>query len=114
MNLRTIIKKVLKESLTETEPLWYRVPNRIVDELGIELYFPDDEVYVVEIHFDTRNVLIGLYTHDDVTNELMPYQDSHLIPGNFKEYYQVPLDELPHSLKVLIFRRLDPEYHKYL
>jgi hypothetical protein len=114
MSLRTIIKKVLKEEVTETDPLWYKVPNRIIDELGIELYFPDDEAYVVEIHFDTRNVLIGLYTHDDMTNEIMPYSDSHLIPGNFEEYYQIPLDELPLKFKTFIFRRLDPKYHKYL
>ena len=113
MNLNRIIKKVLKEEITETEFLGYKVPNRIIDELGIELYFPDDEAYVEEIHFDTKKVLIGLYTYDNMTNELIPYSNSHLIPSNFKEYYGVPFDELPSSLKSLIFRRLDPNYFKY-
>jgi hypothetical protein len=84
-NLKKIVRRVLRESLTESEPLWYRLPNNILNELGIELYNPDDEAYVVEIHFDTKNVLIQLYT--DEFNELVPYWNSNQIPGNIKDNF---------------------------
>ena len=110
--LKKIVRGVLRESLTESEPLWYRLPNNILNELGIELYNPDDEAYVVEIHFDTKNVLIQLYT--DEFNELVPYWNSNQIPGNIKDNFDIPLSEIPRSLKSIIFRRLNPSYHKYL
>jgi len=110
--LKKIIRGVLRESLTESVSLLYRLPNNILNELGIELYNPDDEAYVVEIHFDTKNVLIQLYT--DEFNELVPYWNSNQIPGNIKDTFTIPLSEIPKSLKSLIFRRLNSKYHKYL
>jgi hypothetical protein len=110
--LRKIVRGVLMESLTETEPLWLKVPDGVVNELGIELYNGSDEAYVVEIHFDTKNVLIQLYTVE--FNELVPYWDSNQIPGNIKDNFDIPLSEIPRSLKSIIFRRLNPSYHKYL
>ena len=100
------------ESLTESEPLWYRLPDNILNELGIELYNPDDEAYVVEIHFDTKNILIQLYTEE--FNELVPYWDSEQVPHNVKGEFTIPLSEIPRSLKSIIARRLDPNYYKYL
>ena len=111
-NLKKIVRRVLRESLTESEPLWYRLPNNLINELGIELYNPDDEAYVVEIHFDTKNVLIQLYTGE--FNDLVPYWDSNQIPGGIKDTFTIPLSEIPRSLKSIIFRRLNPSYHKYL
>ena len=110
--LKKIIRGVLRESLTESEPLWYRLPNNILNELGIELYNPDDEAYVVEIHFDTKNVLIQLYTGE--FNDLVPYWDSNQIPGGIKDTFTIPLSEIPRSLKSIIARRLNPRYYKYL
>jgi len=110
--LKKIIRGVLRESLTDTN-VWYRLPNNLINELGIELYNPDDEAYVVEIHFDTKNVLIQLYTVE--FDELVPYWNSEQnIPGNIKDNFDIPLSEIPKSLKSLIFRRLNPSYHKYL
>ena len=99
------------ESLSDITVL-YRLPNNILNELGIELYRPNDVAYVVEIHFDTRNVLIQLYT--EVYDELEPYWNVREIHGNVKGEFTVPLSEMPRSLKSLIFRRLNPSYHKYL
>ena len=110
-NLKKIVRGVLMESLSDTN-VWYRLPDNILNELGIELYNPDDEAYVVEIHFDTRNVLIQLYT--EVYDELEPYWDVREIPGNVKDTFTIPLSEIPRSLKSLIFRRLNSSYLNHL
>ena len=109
--LKKIVRGVLRESLSDTN-VWYRLPDNILNELGIELYNPDDEAYVVEIHFDTKNILIQLYA--EVYDELVPYWDSEQVPRNVKDTFTIPFSEIPRSLKSLIFRRLDPSYHKYL
>ena len=110
-NLKKIVRGVLMESLSDTN-VWYRLPDNILNELGIELYNPDDEAYVVEIHFDTKNILIQLYA--EVYDELVPYWNVRDIPSNVKGEFTIPLSEMPRSLKSLIFRRLNPSYHKYL
>ena len=111
-NLKKIVRRVLMESLTESEPLWYRLPDNILNELGIKLYNPNDEAYVVEIHFDTKNIFIQLYTEE--FNELVPYWDSEQVPRNVKDTFTIPFSEIPRSLKSIIARRLDPKYYKYL
>jgi hypothetical protein len=111
--LRQIVRGVLMESLTETEPLWFKVPDDVVNELGIELYNRSDEAYVVEIHFDTKEILIQLYTYE-FQNGLVTYGDSTEIPNDVEEYYHIPFGEIPKSLKGFILRRLDHRYHKYL
>ena len=111
-NLKKIVRRVLMESLTESEPLWYRLPDNILNELGIELYNPDDEAYVVEIHFDTKNILIQLYA--EVYDELVPYWNVRDIPSNVKDTFTIPLSEIPRSLKSLIFRRLNSSYLNHL
>jgi len=110
-NLKKIVRRVLMESLTDTD-VWYRVPDNILNELGIELYNPDDEAYVVEIHFDTKNIIIQLHTEE--FNELVPYWDSEQVPQYVMDQFTIPLSEIPRSLKSIIARRLDPIYYKYL
>jgi hypothetical protein len=109
--LKKIVRGVLRESLSDTN-VWYRLPDNILNELGIELYNPDDEAYVVEIHFDTKNILIQLYA--EVYDELVPYWDVRDIPGNVKDTFTIPLSEIPRSLKSLIFRRLNSSYLNHL
>ena len=111
MNLKEQIKKVLVEHTFYTD-VWYRVPNDVLNELGIELYNPDDEGYVVEIHFDTKNILIQLYTEE--FNELVPYWNVREIPGGIKDTFTIPFSEIPRQLKSLIFRRLDPTYNQFI
>ena len=110
-NLKKIVRRVLRESLSDTN-VWYRLPDNILNELGIELYNPDDEAYVIEIHFDTKNIFIQLYTEE--FNELVPYWDSEQVPRNVKDTFTIPISEIPRSLKSIIARRLDPKYYKYL
>ena len=110
-NLKKIVRGVLMESLSDTN-VWYRLPDNILNELGIELYNPDDEAYVIEIHFDTKNILIQLYTEE--YDELVPYWNVRDIPGNVKDTFTIPLSEIPRSLKSLIFRRLNPSYLNHL
>ena len=109
--LKKIVRGVLRESLSDTN-VWYRLPDNILNELGIELYNPDDEAYVVEIHFDTKNILIQLYA--EVYDELVPYWNVRDIPGNVKDTFTIPLSEIPRSLKSLIFRRLNSSYLNHL
>ena len=109
--LKKIVRGVLRESLSDTN-VWYRLPDNILNELGIELYNPDDEAYVIEIHFDTKNILIQLYA--EVYDELVPYWDVRDIPGNVKDTFTIPLSEIPRSLKSLIFRRLNSSYLNHL
>ena len=110
MKLIKVLTKIINEARTETDPLWFRVPSKAVDEMGIKLYFDSDDAYVVEVQFDTQMVVIQLFTKDPETNETIPYSDSRLIPGNFKEYYLIPLNKIPRSLKAYILRRLDTDY----
>ena len=53
--LINIIKRVLKEEVTETDPLYWELPKKLVKELedrvpgGLELYRDNDIVYLQEI-----------------------------------------------------------------
>jgi hypothetical protein len=109
--MEKIIRRILRE-ITETEYLYWRLPKKLIDELGIELYDEDDVVYLNEIHFDTREILVELYTH--INGELEWYDGITDVPSTFEGVYSFPLDELPKSVKKFIGRRLDPKYMKYL
>jgi hypothetical protein len=109
--MEKIIKRILRE-ITETEYLYWRLPKKLIDELGIELYNEDDVAYLNEIHFDTREILVELYTH--VNGELEWYDGITDVPPTFEGVYSFPLDELPKSVKDFIGRRLDPKYMKYI
>ena len=105
------IKRILRE-ITETHYLYWRLPRKLINELGIELYDENDVAYLNEIHFDTRNILVELYTH--VNGELEWYDGITNVPSTFEGVYTFPLDELPRSVKDFISRRLDPKYMKYI
>ena len=62
MKLIKVLTKIINEARTETDPLWFRVPSKAVDEMGIKLYFDSDDAYVVEVQFDTQMVVIQLFT----------------------------------------------------
>jgi len=61
--MKSLIRKILKEEHrpTETQSLFWRLPKKIVDELGFKLFNENDVVYITEIHFDTQNVLFELF-----------------------------------------------------
>jgi hypothetical protein len=112
-NLKNIIKQVLKEEVTETSGLFWELPKKFVDELGIKLYKENDPVFLVEIHFDTRNVVFEVDTIDQF-GEVLPYDDAHEVPGFYSGWYKKDIDSLSQEFKNFIFRRLDPKWLKYL
>jgi hypothetical protein len=112
-NLKNIIKRVLNEETTETSPLYWELPEKLVDELGLRLYKENDVVFLVEIHFDTRNVVFELTTTNQF-GDLVPYDDSLEVPASYNGWYRRNLDDLSDEFKRFIFRRLDPKWFKYL
>jgi hypothetical protein len=108
--MEKIIRRILRE-ITETEYLYWRLPKKLIDELGIELYDEDDVAYLNEIHFDTREILVELYTH--INGELEWYDGITDVPSTFEGIYSFPLDELPKSVKDFIGRRYSLQYFIY-
>jgi hypothetical protein len=117
--LINIIKQVLKEEVTETDPLYWELPKKLVKELedrvpgGLELYGDNDIVYLQEIWFDTRKIIFALYTKDQFGIEIS-YDESFDVPGSYSGYYSVGFDGISKDFKNFIFRRLDPKWFKYL
>ena len=109
--MKNLIRRVLKE-MTETDYLYWSLPRKLVDQLGIELYNEGDVAYIVEIHFDTRNVVVELFT--DFDGEELSYMNHPTLPGYVKGFYNFPIDELPQNVKNFIIRRLDVGYIGYL
>ena len=117
--LINIIKQVLKEEVTETDPLYWELPKKLVKELedrvpgGLELYGDNDIVYLQEIWFDTRKIIFALYTKDQFGIEIS-YDESLDVPRSYSGYYSVGFDSISKDLKNFILRRLDHKYIKYL
>ena len=117
--LINIIKRVLKEEVTETDPLYWELPKKLVKELedrvpgGLELYRDNDIVYLQEIWFDTRKIIFALHTKDQFGIEIS-YDESLDVPGSYSGYYSVGFDSISKDLKIFILRRLDHKYIKYL
>jgi hypothetical protein len=118
-NLKNIIKRVLNEEVTETEPLYWKLPEKLVKELedrvpgGLKLYRDNDIVYLQEIWFDTRKIIFALHTKDQFGIEIS-YDESFDVPGSYSGYYSVGFDSISKDLKNFILRRLDHKYIKYL
>jgi len=109
--MKNIIRRVLNE-MTETRPLYWSLPRRFYDELGIRLYDPSDTAYILEVHFDTKDVNIEVGTR--ITGEYWPYVDSD-VPSSFRTYYTFHLPDASKDLKTFILRRLVMEgYSDYL
>jgi len=98
VNIRNIIKRILREEKTptETELLYWTLPYDLIKELGFEKY-GSDSIYVLEIHFNTKNVVFEVYYGDDME----------------PDYITIPIKELPKNVLVFILRRLG-DYLKYL
>jgi hypothetical protein len=113
--MKSQIRKILKEEFepTETEVLYWKLPKKMVDELGFELYNEDDVVYIEEIHFDTQNVLFSFNVKNEWGEETN-YDDTIHIPGSFEGYKPIPVDKLPESVLTFILRRLSSSYTKYI
>ena len=117
--LINIIKQVLKEEVTETNLLYWKLPKKLIKELedrvpgGLKLYRDNDIVYLQEIWFDTRKIIFALYTKDQFGIEIS-YDESLDVPRSYSGYYSVGFDSISKDLKNFILRRLDHKYIKYL
>ena len=117
--LINIIKRTLKEEVTETDLLYWELPKKLVKELedrvpgGLKLYRDNDIVYVEELWFDTRKILFALYTQDQFGVEIS-YDESFDVPKGYNGYYSVGFDSVSKDLKNFILRRLEHKYIKYL
>ena len=113
--MKSLIRKILKEEHepTATEYLHWKLPKKIVDELGFELFNENDVAYISEIHFETQNVLFELFSKYP-SGEEMHYGDDFNVPGNFSAHILIPIKELPRNALTFIGRRLDPRYLKYI
>ena len=113
--MKSLIRKILKEEYrpTETEPLYWTLPKKMVDELGFKLFNESDVVYITEIHFDTQNVLFELFSRYP-SGEETHYADDNNIPGNFSPHILISIKKLPRNVLTFIGRRLDPRYVKYI
>jgi hypothetical protein len=113
--MKSLIRKILKEEHkpTETEPLYWKLSKKMVDELGIKLFNENDVVYMTEIHFDTQNVLFELFSRYP-SGEEIHYADDFNVPGDFRANILIPIKKLPRNVLTFIGRRLDPRYVKYI
>jgi hypothetical protein len=117
--LINIIKRVLKEEVTETDLLYWKLPKKLIKELedrvlgGLKLYRDNDIVSLQEIWFDTRKIIFALHTKDQFGIEIS-YDESLDVPGSYSGYYSVGFDSISKDLKNFILRRLDHKYIKYL
>jgi hypothetical protein len=117
--LINIIKRALKEEVTETDLLYWELPKKLVKELedrvpgGLELYRDNDIVYLQEIWFDTRKILFALHIKDQFGIGVN-YDESFDVPKSYSGYYTVDFDSISKDLKNFILRRLEHKYIKYL
>lgn len=109
--MKRIIKRILKEEyeLTETEYMGNIIPYNLVNELGIKLYNEGDVASITEIQFDTKKVVVDLFTYDEY-GDMDYYQDSRLIPDGFKYIYDFNINELPINFIKFLLKLLNDKY----
>lgn len=112
MNIRNLIKKVLREA-TETDYLGWRVPEHLYDDLediGVERWDKNsDVIYVAEIQFDNKDVVFEI-----LTGEGEVYNNQTHIPVTYESYHKFKIAELPSKIKSFIIRRLDSSWIDYM
>jgi len=105
--------RIINESTVTEAFIYWKLPKKYVEELGIELYNKDDMAFAVEVHFDTRNIFIELCTRAD--GEVLTYEEAYnVIPSNFKGTYLVSIDSLSNDFKRSLLRRLKEQDLNYL
>lgn len=109
--MKRIIRRILKEEyeLTETEYMGDIIPYNLVNELGIKLHNEGDVASISEIQFDTKRIVIELFTYDEY-GEYVNYEDSRLIPDGFKYIYLFYINELPINFIKFLLKELNDRY----
>ena len=109
--MKRIIRRILKEEyeLTETEYMGNIIPYDLVNELGIKLYNEGDVASISEIQFDTKKVVVDLFTYDEY-GDYVSYEDSRLIPDGFRYIYVFNINDLPVSFIKFLLKELNDKY----
>jgi len=109
--MKRIIRRILKEEyeLTETEYMGNIIPYDLVNELGIKLYNEGDVASLTEIQFDTKKVVVDLFTYDEY-GDYVSYEDSRLIPDGFRYIYDFNINDLPISFIKFLLKELNDKY----
>jgi hypothetical protein len=109
--MKRTIKRILKEEyqLTETEYMGGIIPPHFLEELGIKLFNEDDVASLTEIQFDTKRVVIDLFTYDD-NGDYISYEDSWDIPDGFQYQYGFNINDLPVSFIKFLLKELNDKY----
>jgi hypothetical protein len=110
--MKGIIKRILNEEyqLTETEYMGDIIPSYFLEELGIKLFNEDDVASFTEIQFDTKRVVINLFTYSKKFREYTGYEDSNDIPREFKYIYVFNINDLPINFIKYIIKVLNDKY----
>jgi len=109
--MKRIIRRILKEEyeLTEKEYMGNIIPYDLVNELGIKLYNEGDVASLTEIQFDTKKVVVDLFTYDEY-GDYVSYEDSRLIPDGFRYIYDFNINDLPLSFIKFLLKELNDKY----
>ena len=85
------------------------IPYDLVNELGIKLYNEGDVASLTEIQFDTKKVVVDLFTYDEY-GDYVSYEDSRLIPDGFRYIYDFNINDLPISFIKFLLKELNDKY----
>jgi len=107
--MKRTIKRILKEELTETEYMGGIIPPHFLEELGIKLFNEDDVASLTEIQFDTKRIVIDLFTLDG-DEGYGSYEDSWTIPDGFQYQYGFNINDLPVSFIKYLIKELSDNY----
>jgi hypothetical protein len=107
--MKRTIKRILKEELTETEYMGGIIPEHFLEGLGIKLFSKGDVASITEIQFDTKRVVIDLFTYD-INGSYISYEDSWDIPTGFQYQYGFNINDLPVSFIKFLLKELNDKY----
>jgi hypothetical protein len=107
--MKRTIKRILKEELTETEYMGGIIPSHFLEELGIKLFKEEDVASLTEIQFDTKRVVIDLFTLDG-DEGYGSYEDAMSIPDGFQYQYGFNINDLPVSFIKYLIKELNDNY----
>ncbi len=107
--MKRTIKRILKEELTETEYMGGIIPEHFLEELEIKLFNEYDVASLTEIQFDTKVVVIDLFTYDE-NGEYISYEDSWDIPTGFQYQYGFKINDLPINFIKFLIKELNDKY----
>ena len=107
--MKRTIKRILKEELTETEYMGGIIPEHFLEELGIKLFNEYDVASLTEIQFDTKRIVVDLFTYD-INGNYISYEDSWDIPTGSQYQYGFNINDLPVNFIKFLIEELNDKY----